>query len=97
MAARNTGVVSTTLTQKRHVMLVSSGFSFSSAETTRGSNAIPQIGQEPGAERTISGCIGHTYSVLVAGTAGTAASNAIPHLGQAPGFFWCTSGSMGQM
>src|SRR6266571_6635237 len=97
IAARRIGMVSATLTQKRSAMLVSSGFSSSFAEMTRGSSAIPQIGHDPGSERTISGCIGHTYSVLADGTVGRAASNAIPHLGHAPGIVWCISGSIGQM
>ena len=33
-----------------------------SAVTMTGSSAIPQIGQEPGPGRRISGCIGHVYS-----------------------------------
>jgi len=28
---------------------------------------MPQIGHEPGASRMISGCIGHVYSIFVAG------------------------------
>src|SRR6266702_3234787 len=81
----------------RRIGIVSSGFSSSFAEMTRGSSAIPQIGHDPGSERTISGCIGHTYSVLADGTVGRAASNAIPHLGHAPGIVWCISGSIGHM
>src|SRR5260370_5079000 len=97
MAASKIGAVSATLTQNRRVMLASSGFCSSSAEITRGSRAIPQIGHDPGSARTISGCIGQTYSVLVLGKAGKAGSSAIPHFGHAPGLFWCTSGSIGQM
>ena len=37
---------------------------------------MPQIGQLPGASRTISGCIGQVHSVLVAGAAGTGGSSA---------------------
>ena len=60
----SSGTVSATLTQKRRVMSASSGFSGSSAEVTvRGSSAMPQIGQLPGASRTISGCIGQVHSV----------------------------------
>ena len=36
------------------------------ASTVRGSSAMPQIGQAPGASRTISGCIGQVYSTRVA-------------------------------
>jgi hypothetical protein len=60
------GAVITRLTPNRRVMSTSSGFTSSPAVTTRGSRAIPQIGQLPGAVRTISGCIGHTYSVPAA-------------------------------
>ena len=76
-------------------MSSSSGFR-SSSVTARGSSAIPQIGQAPGASRTISGCIGHVHSVLVTGAA-TTGSSAMPHFGQAPGPFWRTSGSIGQV
>ena len=44
--------------QNRRVMSSSSGFGSSSAVIVRGSSAMPQIGQAPGASRTISGCIG---------------------------------------
>ena len=64
MAIRINGAVSTALTQKRLVMSTSSEFSSpsSGAVIVRGSSAIPQMGQLPGASRTISGCIGHVYS-----------------------------------
>src|ERR1019366_6313091 len=52
------GVASATLIQKRRVISASSGDASSPALTTRGSNVIPQIGQLPGSERTICGCIG---------------------------------------
>src|SRR5580693_2072075 len=42
------GAVSARLTQKRRVMLRSSGLSSATAVTVRGSSAMPQIGQEPG-------------------------------------------------
>ena len=58
---------------------------------------MPQIGQEPGSSRTISGCIGQVHSVFVAATAGTAGSSAMPHFGQAPGRSLSTSGSIGQI
>ena len=46
----------------RRCMSFSSGLTGSSSETVRGSSAIPQMGQEPGASRTICGCIGQTHS-----------------------------------
>jgi hypothetical protein len=58
---------------------------------------MPQIGHEPGSSRTISGCIGQTYSVLTDGTEGAAGSKAMPHFGQAPGLLSRTSGSIGQI
>src|SRR6202020_3565163 len=60
---KRTGIVSATLTQKRRVIETSSGFSSCSATAVLGSSAIPQIGQDPGPSRTISGCIGQGYSV----------------------------------
>src|ERR1700676_1613316 len=78
------GSASATLTQKRCVMSASSGETASLALTTRGSSVIPQIGQLPGSERTICGCIGQTYSVFVAGCIGATDSGALPHLGQDP-------------
>ena len=42
----------------RRVMSASSGFGASSSVMVRGSRAMPQIGQAPGASRTTSGCIG---------------------------------------
>ena len=44
---------------------------------------MPHMGQKPGSGRTISGCMGQTYSVLIEGAEGAAGSSAIPHLGQA--------------
>ncbi len=61
------GAVSTIETQKRRVMSSSSGLRSSASVTTRGYSAIPQIGQDPRASRTISGCIGQVHSVLVVG------------------------------
>jgi hypothetical protein len=58
---------------------------------------MPQIGQLPGALRTISGCIGHTHSVRVAGSAGATGSKPMPHVGQAPGAAARTSGCIGQV
>src|SRR5690349_18839532 len=67
------------LTQKRRDMLASSGFGPSSSATVRGSSAIPQIGQMPGSDRTISGSIGQMYSTPAAlglGAAGAAGAGA---------------------
>jgi hypothetical protein len=60
------GTANAVLIQKRRVMSRSSGLS-SSRVTVRGSSSMAQIGQLPGASRTISGCIGHVHSVFVAG------------------------------
>ena len=95
MAIANRGAVRAKLIQKRRVMSRSSGLS-SSTVTVRGSSAMPQIGQLPGSARTISGCMGQVYSVLLAGSAGDSGSSAIPHLGQGPGPICRTSGHMGQ-
>src|SRR5271166_2638239 len=88
------GAVNARLTQKRRDMLRSSGFSWVDAVTVRGSRAMPQIGQEPGAGRTIWGCMGQVYSVRADAT-GTSGSRAIPQEGQAPGLVSRTSGHMG--
>jgi hypothetical protein len=48
----------------------SSAFS-GKAEGTRGSSAMPQIGQSPGALRTISGCMGQVYSTALPGGGAT--------------------------
>src|SRR5260221_662924 len=56
-------LASATLIQTRRVMSASTGAASSSAVLTRGSSAIPQIGQLPGPGRTISGCIGQVYSL----------------------------------
>ena len=74
----------TTLIQNLLDMSANSGF-VSSLVTSRGSSAIPQIGQLPGPDRTISGCIGQVYSVRDAGGATVEGSRAMPHLGQLPG------------
>src|SRR6516162_6378426 len=96
MARKKIGVVSTTEIQNRRVMSTSSGLVSSCKVTILGSSAMPQIGQEPGSGRTISGCMGQTYSVLTEGAAGAAGSRAIPHLGHGPGCTERTSGSIGQ-
>ena len=56
--SKKSGTVRTRQIQNRRLMSSSSGSSSSSAATVIGSSAIPQIGQEPGRSRTISGCIG---------------------------------------
>ena len=58
IASPSTTTVSGSVHQNRREKSRSSGISSSSAEGTIGSSAIPQIGQWPGASRTISGCIG---------------------------------------
>lgn len=87
--------MSTTLAQNRRVMSRSSGFSSSASETVRGSSPIPQIGQLPGSDRTICGCMGQVYSIFVSGF-GSSDSSAMPQLGQAPGFGSRTSAHIGQ-
>ena len=62
--------------------------------TVRGSSAMPQMGQVPGSERTISGCMGQVYSVREAAR-GRSGSSAIPHEGQGTGLVSRTSGHMG--
>src|SRR5437870_6043470 len=78
-------------------MSISSSFCSSSTVTVLGSNAIPQIGQEPGASRTISGCMGQVYSVFVAAGVIASGSSAIPHFGHEPGRLCRTSGCIGQV
>ena len=95
MARPNTGSVSAALVQKRRVMSTSSGFGPSSISIVRGSSAMPQIGQAPGAARTISGCIGQVYSTRVIGPAGNSGSSAMPHDGHGTGVASRTSGHMG--
>src|SRR5919108_2585128 len=92
MARKAIGTLSATEIQNRRVISTSSGLASSSKVTVLGSSAMPQIGHEPGSWRTISGCMGQTYSVLTDGAATAAGSKAMPHLGQAPGFDSRTSG-----
>jgi len=61
MATSRSGTVAATLNQKRRVMEINSSLGASSAETARGSSAIPQMGQLPGPAETTSGCIGQVY------------------------------------
>src|ERR1017187_5308866 len=90
------GVASATLIQNRLVILTSSGLE-SSAVTSRGSSAIPQIGQEPGPSRTICGCIGQVYSERLARAGTVTGSSAMPHFGQLPGPICLISRCMGQV
>ena len=94
IATARSGTESATLTQNLRVMSMSSALFSSVAVTVRGSSAIPQMGQLPGSVRTISGCIGHTYSVRV-GSSNDSGSSAMPHLGQGLGLSDRTSGSIG--
>ena len=57
------------MTQSRRVMSTSSGLGPSSAVGVIGSSAMPQIGQDPGPSRTISGCIGQVHLAPGAGAA----------------------------
>jgi hypothetical protein len=68
VSSTTSGSESAAETQRRRVMSRSSGLSSSVAAGTLGSSAIPQIGQVPGASRTIWGCMGHTHSVFRAGS-----------------------------
>src|SRR3954454_9120256 len=67
----NSGTVTATLTQKRRVISSNSGWASSPPVTSRGSNAMPQIGHAPGLSRTISGCIGQVYCALTGAGAGS--------------------------
>jgi hypothetical protein len=58
---------------------------------------MPHFGQAPGFERTISGCIGQTYSVRAAGGAAVTGSSAMPHFGHWPGESVRISGCIGQV
>jgi hypothetical protein len=91
------GTVSATLIQKRRVISASSGDTSSPALTTRGSKVTPQIGQLPGSERTICGCIGQTYSVFEKGWVGATGSSAMPHFGHDPGWSCRISGCIGHV
>jgi hypothetical protein len=84
MASKTSGTVSAVANQKRRRMSRNSAFSPSSWEGVTGSSAMPQIGQLPGASRTICGCMGHVHCVGL-GAAGIASSSAMPHFEQLPG------------
>ena len=97
IASTSSGTVSATLIQNRRVMSTSSGLTSSSAVAVRGSSAMPHFGQLPASSRTISGCIGQTHSVFVAGGVTDTGSSAMPHDVQLPAFGSRTSGCMGQV
>jgi hypothetical protein len=62
IANASSGTDSASPTQNRRVMSASSGFGASPpAMGCIGSSAMPQIGQEPGASRITSGCIGQVH------------------------------------
>ena len=96
IASKSKGRVNAVLTQNRRFMSISSAFS-SSPVTTRGSSVIPQIGQKPGASRTICGCIGQVYSIFSVGGVGMNGSRVISHFGHEPGCGWRISGCIGQV
>jgi hypothetical protein len=96
IAKMNTGIDSVVLIQNLRLISVSSWFSLFLLESAFGCRAMPHLEQEPGSWRKISGCIGQTYSVGLAGVLFTAFSNAIPHCGQLPGCSWRILGCMGQ-
>src|SRR5215469_12020464 len=93
MATANRGMVKIVAIQKRNLISRNSGFSFCREVKVRDSSAMPQMGHDPGWDRTISGCIGQVYSVPA--VAGNSGSNAMPQDGQAPGLDSRTSGHMG--
>src|SRR3989442_3316172 len=66
IATNSNGALSTTLTQRRRVRSRSSALSSSAPAT--GTRAMPHLGQDPGALRTISGCIGQVYSAACSGS-----------------------------
>src|SRR5262245_27972347 len=96
MAGTTKGAVKATANQKRLVMSRSSRFSASTGVSVRGSRAMPHIGQVPGAERTISGCMGQVHSVAAIGF-GVIGSSAMPHFGHEPGPDCRTSGCIGHV
>ena len=79
MAETSTGSAKPILNQNRRVIFASSGLP-SSAATWRGSRAMPQMGQAPGSERTICGCIGHVYPEPLRAASTATGSSAIPHV-----------------
>src|SRR5437867_6563317 len=98
IARSRSGAVRLRLIQNRWLISASSGLTSSTAAGVLGSRAMPQMGQEPGASRTTSGCIGQTYSVREGGAgAAITGSSAMPQLGQSPAVFRRTSGCIGQV
>ncbi|MCY1297414.1 hypothetical protein D9M70_468520 [compost metagenome] len=73
MASKVTITVKGRVHQKRRVKSLSSGFSSSSSSGITGSKAMPQIGQLPGPDWRICGCIGQVYSATPAPAAGATA------------------------
>ena len=66
MPSTSEATVSGNVQTKRRVKSRSSGLlSGASAEGSRGSSAMPQIGHAPGASRRICGCIGQVQTVPV--------------------------------
>src|SRR5207249_5669328 len=63
MESSRTGSDKAALTQKRRRIESYSGSASTAAKTSIGSSAMPQMGQLPGPNRTISGCIGQVYRV----------------------------------
>src|SRR4029077_5478709 len=61
MLSTTNGTDRTTPTQKRRVILTSSGLIRSTAVGATGSSAMPQTGQLPGESCLISGCIGQVH------------------------------------
>jgi hypothetical protein len=68
---------------------------FNDAYRPRLERHAPQIRHDPGASRTICGCIGQVHSVR--GPVATTGSRVSPHFGQFPGPRWWTSGCIGQV
>src|ERR1700693_4199879 len=59
------GAVRARLVQKRRVMSCNAGLASEAAVMARGSRVMPQMGHEPGAGRTISGCMGQALFARV--------------------------------
>src|SRR6202046_606124 len=95
MAIAISGAVRARLVQKRRAMSCNSGLASEAPVMVLGSRVMPQMGHEPGAGRTICGCMGQVYSVRVEAT-GTSGSRAMPQEGQAAGLFLWAPGDCGQ-
>src|SRR5712692_7796312 len=61
MESSKTGSDKAALTQKRRRIESYSGSASTPAKMSKGSSAMPQMGQLPGPNRMISGCIGQVY------------------------------------